>query len=767
MQTERYHILSNERSDKTLDASMGPDDGTDELGETQLESSCVVSETADSLSNSDTIYQGLSNGEEDLSRSTLPNNHPTECRLSRGRADFETVDELLDVERKPSRNLDHILDPDTYYGKLEAVEVDTAEICGIGSGPDIGDLSEAEYITMIKKAANAFRRLRSEGLCGDDFSILVETSPSSNIAKAIHVSLSDIESLASSYSQGSLNESTSLFSTIFGHTLSAEQVSDRPALLKGLARTLSIGLVSFSGSHVCPFDLNLWGRSWNRIPVGFGYSYRPRKLACLDKYLKGPCWVLSNTRDELNEGSLKVSLTVGDLQELWGPIHLVGGTPISAPLLRTQRGFIVPLPREHQDKESLYGIDCHWTEDVPEYVEEKDHIWLLNSSLIMIGTDVKSHSVITVNPRCKSKSPLVDEKVSYHLEFLGTRKDYNVLVGHDVGARVGYAGSGIGVNKIFRRGNQVTLKDNIITECQEPYPELGQLLKLQVGLEISLCTGNARRVSLWEAIRLYHIERQGSDPLACEHSIADIECARLCWARDYRGTSDSFINANSSCRSVDIANAQTSLADTPLDIKCFRNLMIKAVLRLKDTGIDHEGHLRACWPFSDPAMSHHMRTNKINRWMGILSESIQVATFAVVSSRCLGFEKERFPNEWSPCPQSHSKLTQINCLSTTILQRPLSEDEERSKRRKIGLLTPPPSCDPGQLLSGTAFRLAENQLLIKKFWRENENRKMMAHPVVGYYFRGRSAAMDFKEQINPNLKGGVPIDLVILPKPTT
>jgi hypothetical protein len=443
---------------------------------------------------------------------------------------------------------------------------------------------------------------------------------------------------------------------------------------------------------------------------------------------------------------------------------------MKAPLLRTQRGFIVPLPKEYQS--SPHGINCHWTEDVPDYVEEQDHIWLDNTSLIIIGTDTKSHAVITVNPRCKSKIPRVEERVSYNFGYLGTRKNYSTMEGYNVSAGMGYGGSGVGVSQTFRRRNEVTLKDNIIWQFQQSYPDFEEFLHLQVGLEISLCTGNARRVSLWEAIRLYHIERRGIDPAGCEHSIADPECARSCWLREYRDTLNSSINVNSSCRSVDITTVQTLLPDVPFDLKFFRELMIRTVMQLKDTGIDHEGHLGACWPFSHPAMIHQMKTNKINRWISILSDSLDIATFAVVTSRCLGFEKDKFPHEWKPCSQSSNELSQINCLSTTVLQRPLSEDEERLKRRKVGLLTSSSGCDSDYLIAGTAFRLAEKQLCIKRFWRENEAQRMIAHPFAGHYIRevvtsmGWSSAIDFKEQINPDLKGSEPINLVILPRPS-
>ncbi|KAJ5733125.1 hypothetical protein N7533_013572 [Penicillium manginii] len=453
--TQTTQIRLHERPNNAFDQTMEPN----ELGQAQTQPSGLYPKDSHKTSQE-------SSSQTEVSRFIPLSNYPAESPIFEHRATSGGVNLCNDVEGRPPRSLGHILDPASHYGKLERLEVDTADMCGMGSGPDLEELCESEYINMINNSADAVRRLRSEGLCGDQFSILVETSPCSNIAKVIHVSLHDIELLTSSCSQGSLGET--------------------------LTRVLSIGLVSFSGSHVCAFDVNLWGRSLESIYVGFGYSYRPRKLACLDKYLKGPCWVLGTTGDGFNEGSLKISLRLQDLQELWGPVQLVGGTPMKAPLLRTQRGFIVPLPKEYQS--SPHGINCHWTEDVPDYVEEQDHIWLDNTSLIIIGTDTKSHAVITVNPRCKSKIPRVEERVSYNFGYLGTRKNYSTMEGYNVSAGMGYGGSGVGVSQTFRRRNEVTLKDNIIWQFQQSYPDFEEFLHLQVGLEISLCTGNARRL---------------------------------------------------------------------------------------------------------------------------------------------------------------------------------------------------------------------------------------------------------------------------------
>lgn len=119
-------------------------------------------------------------------------------------------------------------------------------------------------------------------------------------------------------------------------------------IYKFLSNVLPLALVSFSGSHVCRFDMNLWRQYTDEIPVGLGFSFRPRELACLKDFICGPAWVLGKTGTQTAQEGLKVSLLVQDLQELWGPAWLVGGTADEGPIIRTERGFIISLPRHQQ-----------------------------------------------------------------------------------------------------------------------------------------------------------------------------------------------------------------------------------------------------------------------------------------------------------------------------------------------------------------------------------------------------------------------------------
>lgn len=77
---------------------------------------------------------------------------------------------------------------------------------------------------------------------------------------------------------------------------------------------LPLGLVSFSGSHVCRFDINPWGVAMERIRVDHEYSFSHRQQACLKDFVGGPVWVLGKNEPQSEQAGFKVSLRVQDLQ---------------------------------------------------------------------------------------------------------------------------------------------------------------------------------------------------------------------------------------------------------------------------------------------------------------------------------------------------------------------------------------------------------------------------------------------------------------------
>ncbi|KAJ6071819.1 hypothetical protein N7499_009833 [Penicillium canescens] len=329
--------------------------------------------------------------------------------------------------------------------------------------------------------------------------------------------------------------------------------SNLEGLVRGLCIVLSIGLLSFTDSHVYRFDLKVWNKEMEEIAVGLDeYSFQPRKLACLDDFVGGPAWILGQgtKKEQQQQEGMKLSITIQDLQELWGPVSLLGGTADEAPVIRTERGFIVALPREQQ-----------------------------TSSYTPLSTGQPSETKVglVVNQKCKSSIATIHQQIACRLLYPGTCKSSYMSDGYDV-QLVGGQYVTAGIIKKYKRILKRTLKAMLIEDCAKPGTGLVPLLNLRVGLEVIACTGNAQRVTLWDALRLSQASIESTDdPMYCAHEIGDRLCISSCWTR---------------CRSVDDIDCD----DMPRQGKPFsgiesRRVIISSILALKHSGVDSEGNL--------------------------------------------------------------------------------------------------------------------------------------------------------------------------------
>ncbi|KAL2818746.1 hypothetical protein BDW59DRAFT_165405 [Aspergillus cavernicola] len=367
------------------------------------------------------------------------------------------------------------------------------------------------------------------------------------------------------------------------------------------------------------------------ISVGLGYSFARQQLACLDAFVGGPVWVLGPTRRPLNVSGLMVSLTLRDLQQLWGPVWLVGGTEDAAPAIRTERGFIIPVSRNKQKTSQPKDIICHWTRDLPDsFLREKlpeDRIFIDTESKLIIGLGESEHTMgITVNKQCQADINLIQQQIEYELKLPGTCEAHYVGEGYEVNLTGGYQVN-VGLTKKFKRMPARTHKSALIAYCTSPNAQLLPVLKLMVGLEVSACTGNSRRVSLWDVIQLTRVKEKaegfGYIQAFCDHPAGSIECIGMCWAQD-RGQIDEI---------VDIPGDET------FKKAAARRELINAILALEHTGINHKGVLQAFWPFSECpqvcCIGPSTRVRK-NNWLRVVKDTPDTSTFAALSQRCLG-----------------------------------------------------------------------------------------------------------------------------------
>jgi hypothetical protein len=692
-------------------------------------------------------------------------------------------DDSIDSGIPGTKNMDHILDSARYFSELDKLELKTAQILGLEDGPHAILACLDDCLDCFINWKDALGYLQSQGFCGSIMSLLVEDQDQNDIAGAFHISLDQIDSFINRFQSfmDPLNEQAIMelakkwIQQILNVQDGAFADVDLMRSVRILCQILSIGLLSFSGSHVCRFDDNLWGQQIEEVPIGFnGYAFRPRKLACLEDFIGGPAWVLSKAstpaeileqprrldggygpsphdrqalkdtekvpgseppmaskeQQEQSQLGMKVSFTVQDLQELWGPVSLVGGTGDEGPVIRTERGFIVPVPREHQP--SLHRIECHWTTEIPDHLTRESPdipILLRNTSKILIGTTTKSEIGLVVNDKCKSSIPLIQQQIACRLQYPGTCKSRYVSDGFDV-QLVGGQYITAGLMKKYKRIPRRTLKAMLIEDCPKLDTRLVPLLNLRVGLEVSICTGNAQRVTLWDALRLSQTGAQSTDNTSCcAHEVGNKECILLCWTRWQ--SSDEI----DSLGGTPGPNNHLSGAEA-------RRVIINSILALEHSGVDSEGNLQVCWPFShspvncpilpsSPREAHH--------WFPVVKDSRDTSSFAVFSQRCLEFPEQGLVRSCSaPCKEGHFRP-----LQTILATQILTNTEEGSV---------------SGLLQGAKFVIGEAHLTVTKAVRDQMAiiAAVSVNPLNPLRFRLRqilpdARAFDFKEHIRPDI----------------
>jgi hypothetical protein len=468
---------------------------------------------------------------------------------------------------------------------------------------------------------------------------------------------------------------------------------------------------------------------------------------------------------------LKVSLTVQDLQELWGPVWLVGGTADEGPIIRTERGFIAPLPREEQlsNFEASGEVDCHWTKDVPEYIDREDRILLNANSRILIGSDPRDAGGLAVNLNCESRIDHIQRQISHQFQFPGTCNDYYRMDGHDIQLTGGqYVNAGVIIKR--KRVPGKTHKDRLLSTCCNSKIDIRPLMKLRVGLEISACTGNAQRITLWDALRLSQTKEKTGKARVCNHQISDPRCIELCWTKlglgetkppslhDISMTEKAAIGHNGLDSLIDKSPQENSFVKDEI-----RQAIVSSIQGLEYTGIDAEGNLQAYWPFLGTPTNRRIAPTRFNKWLDILTDTRDMSTFAVVSQRCLNLREGCTGLPWETCTQSYRYPIQKTCLSLRVVPRPISERTRPTRRLLFGLSTPPDSYLT-ELGPGSAFRIGKRQLCVKKLWQGQE-KVVVAYTSSKFDISSKWAGvLDFYEQLDPEIKGIETVDLIICSK---
>ena len=592
-----------------------------------------------------------------------------------------TILKYLKIARQHMKDREakrHLLNPQAHFSHLQSLETEVAKGCGIRSlflrhlsgislkpemsmfaavrpldnssdssvvsPPDSGqDISMAVRLQVTMEGVlTSFRMLQEQNFCGDNFSIIVASQDLPKTVEVVPISITvlmhmvrlinEVTMLANSGKGNKVTDRVKALELAADRTLSYLGFQGRRARPYKFEKTaqlvlmLALGLVSYAGSHAADFHSTCFGLS---DPCAFDVAYfedscpritlQQERLACLDKFVGGSVWVFKRTTGEpFNKEPLFLSTSLEDLTDLWGPAWIAecDDSPDQVHHVTVERGVIYqPLIRDETLTPQHDGVVCHWRAWDEIDATSWDAKPFTRHDQMVIGGEKDFY----VNPTCPLKDGLLNQNFAQkNVEFtLGTDGQRHQLDMQTLSLQFSKVVT-IGYQASFKRMPGRTWKDMLLLEWSDERPS-PSTLDVLLGLEISACTGNGRRVKLWELFNLPGIQQfikvTMPDELPASNS-------------PFPSFLDSFSSGFGRFERRWVASSDFRRAA--------RQIIRKVLQHLSYTGIDKDDCLRAWWADSK-ALQGFKINPKQHRWVRMLHDTERTAVFAAISDLCLEF----------------------------------------------------------------------------------------------------------------------------------
>ena len=423
-------------------------------------------------------------------------------------------------------------------------------------------------------------------------------------------------------------------------------------------QSLCIGLLSYSNAHVGKLEPFFFQRALERVDfLGIKrtittepfYSAELVNLTCIGQMVGNPVLVFTSFENPLKNRKYDIFSSLEDLINIWGPgrfivdpsrlgnLHIIGveigGGSIRPSEDGTSRLHWEKQPFTHRD--SLVRLDA--------------------TSQLCIGG-------VQQNCSCPLDPIQSLPYCSHRLENLGTSQDSWKATEKQIGIQAGQYAM-VQFNATWLKLDGVTLKDRQLSATPDTIhlPFLESLW----GLQISFCTGVARRVPVREMladVMVVYVEQRFPIPplwnqLLHVHKILD------------------------HFRSADLGKWLSAL---PVEAQVLVAQVVRYTLdALRDTGFDQkrEEFVIACTLAQDPFRCFRVHCRDQHLWTRALADSEDCATFAYITSKCL--ETHDIKCRGISAAQWHNRAV---LLDTAVCRHISNRDteNENSENRCIG-----------------------------------------------------------------------------------
>lgn len=569
-------------------------------------------------------------------------------------------------------------------------------------------LLECRNITM--RTYLNLRRLQLTGFCGTQFSMIFTDRHRLNVARLLMIDISKIVELLKileSWLQDSVGRMPRFLDlsfkavaalvggTIpdsFGFWLSSldfppelferhanERIMHIPNLVWLYVCMLDVGVVSYAGAHLNdipsqfhPKDasgiyLKLPSRS-RLLPEAIeplSITVRRCSLQCLDEFHDGkPVWIFSH-RDWNPSGRLYLSTTVTAFADIWGPLWkgVDQKEPSKYAAYIVGNGSIHPWKHNQlRDPPLEQELFCHWVSDEmldadidPLSSSDIDHRSFDGSEGLLIGAPTLGAVALNVNFKCQLSISKARQRLRDmgRLCILGAARPYSYSDGSQYQLQVGYSGVNASATKQYKRNAGQTLK-KVLVELWTMEPGLRdpRILKDLHGVEVSLCTHNAQRVSLAYLLGLN-----------CMRSLL----ADFNWKNEQYKTEhfETLKDTSRQFRQSEVAFREQ-----------FEHAVMLCLKMLSKTGVDRKKNFSVflsstCTP--KPEIATLVATE--HSWIGLLKDTTTDCAMAAFGDQCLEFKH----NAAATCGGSGR-----SAFLTAIVPNGLAESLPITKFRPVG-----------------------------------------------------------------------------------
>ncbi len=520
-----------------------------------------------------------------------------------------------------------------------------------------------ECRNIISAVWESVKEMRSAAYCDEFISLLVLDRTRRGVARLVRIECTRIEQLALTFetcvSQLLCSDpALVLFNTIstIANDVSAacrQLLTDLDIKIPSTAdlkdhwrcavHVLDVAVLSYSGAHT-QFLGNNKVTSIS-LPGTFletqYFRFCRRSFSCLGQFLSGQgAWVLEMLLPDLRQvDPIHLSLladakTFGDI---WGPMWKSCVLGDEEQIIQYNVGNGVIIPWKQQSPTAIEvrkgEVYCHWMSD-KDHRDHKgfaDSSYLYENDILLIGATVR----LAANRQCKSSTARQMEHLrnSQALSEPGTMRNSRTMSSEVVQVQIGGPYGHLGLQREYKRRGR-TLKQCLIEDWKlRPLKRHLDYLEFNLGLEVSSCTRNARRIKLIKLLgtqtmlnHLYHgyLKWSSTD---CEEKFYSVlqDPDHTAFRRLYKSNPD----------------WQTDLG----------NAIEYCLNALEDTG-KNEKDLELFWaPDETPGLKVSLKSSELS-WIYFLAETETSGTMAVLEDRCLEL---RYPNRGKKCQNAHSE----------------------------------------------------------------------------------------------------------------